>query len=109
MADAVGMRAEVEGSALLLQVRRQIVAVRHHRLDIHEVEVAVHLRVDGRGCLGPRLEFAAPDAVGLDRLTVPAVAGVAGDGDGDLVVRGGQRGLGGGSDQAQGGERQVMV
>ena len=105
MADAVGMGAEVEGRALLLQVRRQIVAVRHHRLDVHEVEVAVHLRVDGRGGLGPRLELAAPDAVGLDRLIVAAVAGVADDGDGDLVVRGGQRGRDGGSRQAQGGER----
>ena len=97
---------KLEWRALLLQIRRQIVAVRHYGLDVHEVEVAVHLRVDGRGGFGPRLELPTPDAARLDRLIVAAVACVADDGDGDLIIRRGQRGRDGGNRQAQGGERQ---
>lgn len=86
MTDAVGMGAKVEGGALLLQVWREVVAIGHDRLDIREVEVAVDLRVDQRGRLRPGLEVTAANAVGLDRLAVAAVARVAGEGDGHLIV-----------------------
>jgi hypothetical protein len=84
--DAVRVRAKIEGRTLLLEIGRKIVAVRHHRLDVHEIQVAVDLVLDARRRLGPRLEFAAAHAVGFDRLIGAIEPDVADERDGHLVI-----------------------
>ncbi len=63
-----GCVRKLNGALCSLRSAVEIVAIGHHRLDVHEVEVAVDVVVDERRRLRPGLEGAAADAIRFNRL-----------------------------------------